>query len=395
MEAFNSRRSVANGGYRGHIAELDALRAIGIGLVLIDHLWPRSLSSLILKVGTLGGLIAMDSFFVLSGFLIAGILLDTRFRPDYFRNYYLRRSLRIFPLYYLLLLALFVMAHVSQGAGGTEYTQMIHQWGSPAWFAFYLANFRMAYTGQFPPVAAYGPLWSLQIEEQFYLLLPLLIRFTRPERLSRWLWLMVFLSPVFRLLFFLWNPKNYLFQVALLPCRMDGLALGALIALRFRSGPWKLSKTAVASLAAGLLFVTVAGMIWTWPVKAIADADANPFLQLASTSLSSFGCACLVLWLILSRGSRYTRVLRIAPLLYIGKISYGLYLLHQLSPRGLRLMGRLGLHLNPNGLPRFAVLLGMSLAMASVSWYVLERPLLSLKDRLAPSRAQNQTVAAS
>jgi peptidoglycan/LPS O-acetylase OafA/YrhL len=358
-------------------------------------LWPRSLSSLILKVGTLGGLIAMDSFFVLSGFLIAGILLDTRFRPDYFRNYYLRRSLRIFPLYYLLLLALFVMAHVSQGGGGTEYTQMIHQWGSPAWFAFYLANFRMAYTGQFPPVAAYGPLWSLQIEEQFYLLLPLLIRFTRPERLSRWLWLMVFLSPVFRLLFFLWNPKNYLFQVALLPCRMDGLALGALIALRFRSGPWELSKTAVASLAAGLLFVTVAGMIWTWPVKAIADADANPFLQLASTSLSSLGCACLVLWLILSRGSRYTRVLRIAPLLYIGKISYGLYLLHQLSPRGLRLMGKLGLHLNPNGLPRFAVLLGMSLAMASVSWYVLERPLLSLKDRLAPSRAQNQTAAAS
>ena len=182
MEAFDSRRSVANGSYRGHIAELDALRAIAVGIVLLDHLWPRSLSSLIFTVGQFGWM-AVDAFFVLSGFLITGILVDTRSRPDYFRNYYIRRSLRIFPLYYVLLLALFVMTHVSQGGGGTEYTQMVHQWGSPAWFAFYLGNFRMAYTGQFPPVAAYGPLWSLQIEEQFYLLLPLLIRFTRPQAL--------------------------------------------------------------------------------------------------------------------------------------------------------------------------------------------------------------------
>ena len=151
----------------------------------------------------------------------------------------------------------------------------------------------------------------------------------------------------------------------------------------------------MASLGVGLLFLTVAGTIRTMHTMTAAGAGSNPFVELADISLSSLGCACLVLWLILSRGSRYTRVLRIAPLLYIGKISYGLYLLHQLSPRGLRLVGRLGLHLNPNGLPRFAVLVGMSLAMASVSWYVLQRPLLSLKDRLAPSRAQNQTAAAS
>jgi peptidoglycan/LPS O-acetylase OafA/YrhL len=392
MKALDPFQS-ASGGYRGHIAELDALHAIGIGFVLIDHFWPKPLSPLILRVGTLGGLIAMDSFFVLSGFLITGILLDTRHRPDYFRNYYIRRSLRIFPLYYLLLLALFVMTHVSHGGNGTEYTQMVHQWGSPAWFTFYLGNFRMAYTGQFPPVTAYGPLWSLQIEEQFYLLLPFAIRWIRPDRLSRWLWLMVFLSPVFRLLFFLWHPKNYFFQLALLPCRMDGLALGGIIALRFRRGPWKLSKAGLASLGVGLLALTVVGTNWSLAAVAAAKSESNPFMQLAGSSLSSLGCACLVLWLIFSRGSRYTRVLRIAPLLYIGKVSYGLYLLHQLSPRGLRLVRKLGVHLNPNGLSYFIVLVCMSLAMASLSWYLMERPLLSLKDRLAPSRENSRVPA--
>ena len=139
----------------------------------------------------------MDAFFVLSGFLITGILVDTRSRPDYFSNYYIRRTLRIFPLYYLVLLALFVMMHVSNGGNGIEYAQMVHQWGSPAWFTFYLGNFRMAYRNAAPPVVAYAPLWSLQIEEQFYLLFPLAVRWMRLEHLSRLLWCLVFLSPLF------------------------------------------------------------------------------------------------------------------------------------------------------------------------------------------------------
>src|SRR5271155_2373307 len=90
--------------YRGHIAELDAIRAFGIGIVLLNHFWPPSLSFWVFSIGQ-SGWIAVDAFFVLSGFLITGILVDTRSRPDYFSNYYIRRTLRVFPLYYLVLLA--------------------------------------------------------------------------------------------------------------------------------------------------------------------------------------------------------------------------------------------------------------------------------------------------
>jgi peptidoglycan/LPS O-acetylase OafA/YrhL len=374
--------STRTGGYRGHIAELDAIRAIGIGIVLINHFWPPSLSSFVFGIGQMGW-IAMDAFFVLSGFLITGILVDSRSRPDYFRGYYTRRALRIFPLYYLVLLALFIMTHVSKAGGGTEYAQMVHDWGSPAWFAFYLGNFKMAYVGAFPPVSAYGPLWTLQIEEQFYLFFPLVLRWMRVDHLTRLLWLMVFLSPAFRILLYLWTPRTYALQFTLLPCHMEGLALGSLIAIRFRSGPWQIPKTGLAAVTIAPLLVVCIATTMTLRPEPTAGAF-NLFIHLLGISLSSWGCAGLVLWLIVFRESPYTLAFRIAPVQYVAKISYGLYLLHQLVFRGLRWTGRFGIHLAPNGFPRFALLVITSLAMASASWYLLESPLLGLKDRLAP-----------
>ena len=85
---------------RGFIAELDGLRGIAILLVMVHRFWPRSDAGLAADVAG-AGWIGVDLFFVISGFLITGILLETRGRPDYFRNFYVRRVLRIFPLYYL------------------------------------------------------------------------------------------------------------------------------------------------------------------------------------------------------------------------------------------------------------------------------------------------------
>ena len=90
--------------FRGHIPELDALRAFGLTMVILAHMWPRDnhqIWSLIQLAWSL-----MDSFFVLSGFLITGILLDSRSRPDYYRSFYTRRALRILPVYYLLITVL-------------------------------------------------------------------------------------------------------------------------------------------------------------------------------------------------------------------------------------------------------------------------------------------------
>lgn len=376
----NSAQGVSTG-YRGHIAELDAIRAIGIMLVLLNHFWPQRLSAVLFQLGQYGW-IAMDAFFVLSGFLITGILVDTRSRPDYFRNYYVRRALRIFPLYYVVLLAAIAMLILTPS--GVGYRDFVHNWGSPGWFAVYLGNFRMAYKGAWPPTSTLGVLWSLQIEEQFYLLFPFAVRWMRLEHLSRMLWCLVFLSPVCRLLLYLWNPSNVLFQNVLLPCRMEGLALGSLIAIRFRTGPWEISKVRVAAVTIALMIITCVGSVLSVPPEA-DQTGLSPFNRLAGYSLSSFACAGLVLLLILFRGSRGTRLLRTAPIGYMAKISYAVYVLHSLVSRLLRWTGRFGVDLPTDSFARFVAIVSVTFLLASLSWYAFESPLVRLKDRLVPS----------
>ena len=172
---------------------------------------------------------------------------------------------------------------------------------------------------------------------------------------------------------------------------MEGLALGALIAIRFRSGPWEVPKGRLTALTIGLLFAAAMGSLLSRPTWANMNEPAfSAFNRLIGYSVSSWGCAGLVLWLILFRGSRYTRFLRIAPLKYIAMISYGIYLLHQLAWRAERASGRIGIHLAHDGLARFLVLAGSSILLASLSWYIFERPLMHLKDRLAPREAADR-----
>jgi len=368
----------ANRGFRGHIAELDSIRAFGIGLVLLNHLWWCHFLHILYELGRLGW-IAMDAFFVLSGFLITGILVDSRSRPDYFRNYYIRRSLRILPLYYCVLVAGILI--LKSGIGQIDYASFVRQWGSPGWFFVYLGNFRTTYMGHTAPASYFAVLWSLQIEEQFYLLFPLLVRFVRLDHLSRLLWCLVIISPLCRLFFFLWMPDNLVVQMALLPCRMEGLALGALIAIRFRSGPWKISKPRLTCLTLGLLFVTCLGSIMSKP-----PLSESTFVRLIGYSLSSFACASLVVWLIVFRGSRYTRLLRTRAVGYFATISYGIYLLQALvATVTLRWMWP-DVEARTFCSLRFVVLSGLSILAASISWYGFERPLARLKDRLAPIR---------
>lgn len=377
--------------FRGHIAELDSIRALGIWLVLLNHFWPSNFLPALFQLGQLGW-VAMDAFFVLSGFLITGILVDTRERPDYFRNYYLRRSLRIFPLYYVtLVLAILLLKISHEGATLASFT---HEWGSPAWFFFYLGNIKMALLGKWPPASTFGVLWSLQIEEQFYLLFPLAVRYMRLDHLSKLLWCLVFLSPLCRLGFYLWNPNNLVIQNVLLPCHMEGLALGGLIAIRFRSGAWEIPKARLSLLTVGALAVTcIASMLSKPPAPDLANMST--FNRLAGYSLSSWACACLVVWLIVFRGSPYTRIFRTPAIKYLATISYGIYLLHPLVSHALHTGHKLGLHLEYNTLPRFFVVSGLSLAAAALSWHFFERPVARLKDRIAPSLQRGAITTAS
>jgi peptidoglycan/LPS O-acetylase OafA/YrhL len=373
---------------RGHIVEFDGLRAVGLSLVLLDHFWVDGLPNLGFQLGNLGW-IAMDSFFVLSGLLITGILLDSREKPDYFKTYYVRRTLRIFPLYYTMLLIWYLILRLTNN--GIGYKAMIHTWGSPMWFTFYAASIHEMFVGN-PDrqigvaVLAYAPLWSLQIEEQFYLLFPMAVAWLRKEHL-RWILIgAIVMSPILRVITYFAIPNNPYFQYVELPCHCEGLALGALMAIRFRSGPWEISKLWLTFWTTVLLGGACAGSILsTWGTH--NQGWGSHWDRTAGYSISSAGCACLVLWLICFRDSKYTQWLRLAPLRYLGKISYGVYLLHPLAMWViLELIKKRLIHYHKDD-PLFVIEgIGLSLVFAAVSWQFFESPILKLKDRVTRSR---------
>ena len=223
-------------GFRGYIPELDIFRAFGVTAVILYHTWvyrPRFWNMLDV------GWIIMDTFFVLSGFLIAGILLDTRSRPDYYWSFYTRRALRILPAYYLLI-SFLTLCSIFHGSGLLYPSDpALYKWGSPWWFFVYLGNLPVAITGQHPTAVrnCFVPLWSLQIEEQFYLLFPLLVRRLKLQTLAHTLLGLACFSMLLRVVLYWLFPANNLLEYVLLPCRMDGLALGAWVPFAIARDP--------------------------------------------------------------------------------------------------------------------------------------------------------------
>src|SRR5215831_19258156 len=195
------------------------------------------------------------------------------------------------------------------------------------WYALYLGNFAVAIAAIWPALPGLTPLWSLQVEEQFYLVLPVLVRRLRATALRRALWSAVLISPALRLLLTLVAPDNLYAAYVLLPCHMGGLALGGLIALRLRSGPWRIDERRLTLFVVGSLALTCALSRWSNPTR-IAEELTTPFNRTIGYSLSSVACAGLVLWLVRFRGSAATAWLRVPPMRYLGRISYGVYLLH-------------------------------------------------------------------
>jgi peptidoglycan/LPS O-acetylase OafA/YrhL len=364
--------------FRGHIPELDALRAFGVTLVILDHMWPHQ--GLHHEFWNLLNLswILMDSFFVLSGFLITGILLDSRTRPDYYRYFYMRRAFRILPLYYALITVLTCGAILF----GTGYlyggNTALQKWGSPWWFFVYLGNIPTAISGKFPIAAkeSFVPLWSLQIEEQFYLLFPLLVHRLKLQTLAWTLLGLACFSPLLRIVLYCLYPNNTLIEYVLLPCRMEGLALGALIAIRFRMGPWVLSKRKLTLMATMLVLLTCLCGAWS------GYLHSRPFNRTIGFLISPIACASVVLWIIRFRGSRLTSCLRLPPVQHLSKISYGAYLFHMpIAAVLVSLSAAIGFGALGRGYSKVAIVFILTVILASLSWKFFEYPLLRLRDR--------------
>lgn len=334
-----------------HLPGLDGLRGLAIALVLLHHCEPR-----LVRLGLGGvaewGWTGVDLFFVLSGFLITGIVLDGREAPHFFRNFYARRGLRILPVFALVLavnITVFGRANTWSRPG-------------PYWFyfLFFVHNLTPGLTGTIYPS------WSLAIEEQFYAVwAPVARRLPAPA--MAWLLAAVLaIEPWVRRHPAWFVTTNTLYH-------LDGLAVGALIALGLRWRHLSQRRWAVAGAAAvpaGLAGI-VAAVRWQ-------GAMIDGFVALAAGGL--------LLWAATGR----RRPLEAAWLRYLGKISYSLYLTHMLV---FAIIGSLDTHMDAihAGAWGDAVIvvtrLVLAVAVAAALWRWYEGPILRLK-RHFPQRAE-------
>ncbi|HEY0140367.1 MAG TPA: acyltransferase [Thermoanaerobaculia bacterium] len=297
------------------VPELDGLRAVAILLVVAYHYlepvhrtasgW-RFVALAPARVGWIG----VDLFFVLSGYLIASILLANREAPAFFSTFYIRRFCRILPLY-LPVVAVFYFAHARFIA--TPQPPLLQ-------YLTFTHNFWIAAAGEFGNWLL-GVTWSLAVEEQFYLLLPALVRFNRPRRLLAIVIACICLAPLLRYAFLVTSNRDAFFPIqVLLPTRLDSLMLGVLAALLHWRGI-AIPKSAVWSLW------LLSG--W-WIVRLMMVRPApGPIRYLFMAALSDLWIALFcVTTLLLALNGRFP-FLRWRALTYTGLISYGLYLLHQ------------------------------------------------------------------
>jgi len=346
------------------IPQLDAIRGLAILVVMMHNIslkYPLLDSQQLFSSGWMG----VDLFFVLSGLLITGILVDTKQAEGYFKNFYVRRCLRIWPLYYSLIFFMFVVVRF---LNPSEYHAVIQQ-SSPWWaFPLFLQNFLLPLSTN-----AAGPLvvtWSLAIEEQFYLLWPLVVRFCSSSQLRRVAIAEMCISPALRYDLSLHHVDLYTNVF----CRLDGLMAGALLALLVRSDnfvPSKWLKRAWITLVfvAPLVFVTEAFHA-RWIVFSLTALGSASFIYVSMFSERK--------WLQVVMKNRF--------LVYTGTISYGLYLLHKI-PFGMVQT----LHLDRHPFLPLPIIFVTSYAMAALSWNLLEKPFLNLKRFFASKAAARES----
>jgi peptidoglycan/LPS O-acetylase OafA/YrhL len=364
------------------VLELDGLRAFAILPVILNHCCPINGSyGLLGFLGSIGWL-GVDLFFVLSGYLITGILVDTASRPNYYGNFIIRRTLRIFPLYYVCLGLFTIGAYWS---GGQQWVSL-REWGV-GWFAAYLGNFRGAWLNSVPPVFSFSPLWSLQVEEQYYLIFPFVVLLLSRTNLRRFLVGCIVVAPMLRLLLTLLAPQNQMAYWVLMPCRMDALAGGGLVAVLARSASgWSPSRASVRLGAVALSAAMLACYGYRWLTDPLG-AGFHPTQQVLIYSLNVAAFAFLLSMVVFRQSPMLLALLRWRPQVYTGEIAYGLYLLHAPASWVARRMIKLAFHIEIPGhsLPSIPVTYFAAFIAATISWRVFETPILALKDRWAPA----------
>ncbi len=363
---------------------LDGLRALAITLVFMDHFGGGSHGGRFLqwfnRVRVFGPS-GVSLFFVLSGFLITGILYDTRLSHNYFKNFYIRRSLRIFPIFYLVLALCLILAPI------------LHfrlQWGHIS-FLFYLGNIFANWNWSLyelnspthPALSiTLSHFWSLFVEEQFYLIWPVVIFLVKDRvKLIRLSAAVIVLALLLRIALVCFLPVDTagLFALRMLPTRADDLLVGGAMALLLR-GPaaekW-LRRSWLFFLSGLTAFILMA----LWRGYFGPSDPYNMTIGLTFISLASAGLIALAI----QDGSAVFRLLSLYPLRVIGKYSYGFYIYHVLF-RGVaiaflvRCMGFFH-SMIIGGLVYSTIWYLLTLVVAGLSYELYEKRFLALKSR--------------
>ena len=364
------------------VPELDGLRGLAILLVIICHYFEGTITpqrgTFLFYLQVLGRLSwsGVDLFFVLSGFLIGGILLDVRASPRYFQVFYRRRFCRIVPIYAVMC---FIWWIALRPVFANHFSVLAEVFPRPAsWWIYvtYTQNFWMVSAGTLGVGWAFIT-WSLAVEEQFYLTLPAIVRYVEGRRLVYVLALAILFAPCLRILLFrlLPAPQGSVAAFTLMPCRADALLFGVLAALLVRrESTWtylvsheRYLLRALATLLVGFLYLSV-------------KAPLQSRLPIVSFGYTWLGlCYLCILLLALSQPNHFLgRTLRSRLLAWFGSISYGAYLIH-IAVLGLT-FGFLR-HQSPkirNLTDLFVVLfaLCLTMAIAQLSWTCFEKPIV-------------------
>lgn len=369
-----------------HISELDGLRGVAILLVMVFHFsgdieGRSTVGNALLDLCGMGW-IGVDLFFVLSGYLITGILLDTKGSEHYYLNFFARRTLRIFPLYYGVLFVVFVALPHSGVPALIRAVEQLER--GEAWFWLYGTNVLIAWKGVGATIAGCVMLmhfWSLAVEEHFYLVWPGVVRRSDPQKMI-YVGIILLVSCAAARAVMCYGADRPVISYCLTPFRIDSLAMGGILAAYVR---WRrpehntLRRVAVYTIAAAAP-VLVTLFFWRGGLR----PHDPPVEIIGYPLLGAIFCAMIVLASDEKPHSLLGKMLGSRIVVSLGTYSYGLYVFHVLVWRPLnnwisveKLAGVVGFV--AAGFLHVVLLCAASYVLAYVSWHCYEKHALGLK----------------